>query len=295
MSELALPTPRSVSQGTVIEQTRAVAEVAAMVRVAQDNRRDMTVAIEEMRMSCSQPSLAARAFYSLPRAGGRVEGSTVHLARELARCFGNIQYGMKEMSRDDKKGESEVLAYAWDVEKNARQERTFIVPHQRMARGARQDLTDLSEIANNNNSVAARALRECILTLLPVWFRDEAEALAAKTLNGDATAQPLPKRIADALEFFNREFNVTPAQIEARLARPRSRWTAGDLTTLNVIGSEILRGEKVAEDEFPEQPLDLAALPTGHRTEAGDGTRTTDDPAPSGSHDPAAPVAGEPV
>lgn len=255
MSEIELASDRAVSQATRVEQARAVAEVAAAVRVAQDFPRDMSKAVEQMRVSCSQKSLAQRAFYSLPRAGGRVEGSTVHLARELARCFGNVEYGIRETRRDDDAGISEILAWAWDVENNVRQSRGFVVPHQRMARGARQALTDLSDIANNNNSVAARALRECILTLLPVWFRDEAEAIAAKTLNGEGSDKPLPKRIADAVAYFAREFNVTPEQLEQRLARPRTKWTAGDLATLNVISSEIGRGEKQIEDEFPEQPL----------------------------------------
>lgn len=260
MNDVELPTDRQASQATQVEQARAIAEVAAAVRVAQDFPRDMSHAIEQMRMSCSQPSLAQRAFYSVPRAGGRVEGSTIHLAKELARCFGNVEYGIRETRRDDEAGISEILAWAWDQENNVRQSRGFVVPHQIMKDKNRKPLTDLSDIANNNNSVAARALRECILTLLPIWFRDEAEQIAARTLNGDSAAQPLPQRIADALAFFAREYNVTPEQIEARLARPRSKWTPGDMSTLNVIGSEIARGEKTVEDEFPVAPINVASL-----------------------------------
>lgn len=263
MNDVTLPTDRMAAQSTQatqVEQARAVAEVAAAVRVAQDFPRDMSHAIEQMRMSCSQPSLAQRAFYSVPRAGGRVEGSTVHLAKELARCFGNVEYGIRETRRDDDARISEVLAWAWDQENNVRQSRGFVVPHQIMKDKARKNLTDLSDIANNNNSVAARALRECILTLLPVWFRDEAEQVAARTLNGDGATQPLPQRIADALAYFAREFNVTPEQIETRLGRLRVKWTPGDLATLNVIGSEIGRGEKTVEDHFPPTPINVAEL-----------------------------------
>lgn len=259
MSNVELASDRP-TQATQVEQARAVAEVAAAVRVAQDLPRDMSKAVEQMRLSCQQPSLAARAFYSVPRAGGRVEGSTVHLAKELARCFGNVEYGIRETRRDDDAGISEVLAWAWDVENNVRQSRGFVVPHQIMKQGGRKALTDLSDIANNNNSVAARALRECILTLLPVWFRDEAERIAAQTLNGEGAAQPIAQRTADALAYFAREFNVTPEQIETRLGRPRAKWIAGDLATLNVILSEINRGEKSVEDEFPPTPISAAEL-----------------------------------
>lgn len=259
MTDITLPAQRA-SQATQVEQARAVAEVAAAVRVAQDFPRDMSRAIEQMRMSCAQKSLADRAFYSLPRAGGRVEGSTVHLARELARCFGNIEYGIRETRRDDEQGVSELLAWAWDVENNVRQSRSFVVPHARMAGGGRKALTDLSDIANNNNSVAARALRECILTLLPVWFRDEAESRAARTLAGSSGEKPLPQQIADAVDHFDRTFEVTVEQMESRLQRPRGKWTASDLATLRVLSSEIGRGEKSIEDEFPERAITLTDI-----------------------------------
>lgn len=128
MNDIALPTDRT-TQATQVEQARAVAEVAAAVRVAQDFPRDMSKAVEQMRLSCAQSSLAQRAFYSVPRAGGRVEGSTIHLAKELARCFGNVEYGIRETRRDDEAGISEVLAWAWDQENNVRQSRGFVVPH----------------------------------------------------------------------------------------------------------------------------------------------------------------------
>jgi hypothetical protein len=110
------PATPARSQGTAVEQSRAVAEVAAAVRVAQDNPRDIPRAIAQMEQACRQSALANRAFYSLPRAGGRVEGSTVHLAREIGRCWTNIDYGIRELRRDDEAGVSEMQAWAWDQE-----------------------------------------------------------------------------------------------------------------------------------------------------------------------------------
>lgn len=248
-----LPTtyePRATSQGTIVEQSRAVAEVAAAVRVAQENPRDTTRAVDQMRKACSQKALAERAFYSLPRAGGRVEGSTVHLARELARCWGNVDYGIRELSRDDTAGQSEMQAWAWDQETNTRSTRSFIVPHERMARKQRQKLTDLGDIANNNNSVAARAVRETIFTILPVWFRTEAEGLAAQTLHGGGEKTPEQQK-ADAIAHYRDSLNVTPEQIEDRIGRPVQAWTPQDVAGLRVLAGELARGEKNVADEFP--------------------------------------------
>lgn len=261
MNEIVLPAQgKAASQGTIVEQSRAVAEVAAAVRVARDFPRDMPRAVEQMRQSCSSKSLADRAFYSLPRAGGRVEGSTVHLARELARCYGNMDYGIREMRRDDEAQESELQAWAWDQENNVRQSRSFIVPHARMAKKQRQALTDLADITNNNNSAAARALRECILTILPVWFRDEAEHLAQRTLAGGADQQPLDQQVVEATQHFEATHGVSVAQIEGRLAKPRAKWTASDLAALRVINSELMRGEKDPSAEFPEVAVTVAEI-----------------------------------
>ena len=62
-------------------------------------------------------------------------GPSVHLARELARIWGNMDYGVHELSRDDARGMSEIRAYAWDQQTNMRSSRTFQVPHARMAKG----------------------------------------------------------------------------------------------------------------------------------------------------------------
>lgn len=256
-----LPSSRHVaaaaSQATAVEQARAVAEVAAAVQVAQQNPRDETRAIERMRQSCRQPALAERAFYSLPRAGGRIEGETVHLARELIRCWTNADHGIRELRRDDDAGVSEMQAWAWDQELNVRASRSFIVPHARMAKdkttGAkkREALVDLADIANNNNSVAARAVRETIFQVIPPWFKVEAAGICAKTLQ-DGGGKTLAQQVADAIAHFHSAWNVTVEQLETRIDRAHERWTSQDIGLLRVISGELERGEKRVEEEFPD-------------------------------------------
>jgi hypothetical protein len=262
-TKLPVPAARTadnISQGTAVEQARAVAEVAAAVQVAQQFPRDITRAIDQMRQSCRQPALAERAFYSLPRAGGRIEGETVHLARELARCWGNADHGIRELRRDDDAGQSEMQAWAWDQEQNVRASRSFIVPHARMAKdkktGAkkREVLFDLADIANNNNSVAARAVRETIFQIIPPWFKVEAAAICAKTLQ-DGGGKTLAQQVADAIAHFSDTWNVTAEQLEKRLDRERAHWTAQDLGLLRVISGEISRAEKRVDDEFGDEPV----------------------------------------
>lgn len=263
----------SISQVTAVEQARAIAEVQAAVTVAQNCPRDMLRAWAEMQTSCGRLGLASRAFYSVPNRG---HGPSVHLARELARIFGNIDYGVRELHRDDDKGVSEVLVHAWDQQTNTRSTRSLIVPHAKMAAGKRKPLTDLADVYLNNQNVGARAVRECIFTVLPADFVAEAEDLCRATIErGDG--KPLPERIRWVVEAFAK-LGVKVPQIEARLGRKRGQWTAADVADLTVLGGSINRRERSVEDEFPSAPVTLAEV-RGDAVESN--TIKPVDPAPS--------------
>ena len=240
------PAAPAASQAAAVEQSRAVAEVQAAVVVAQQVPRDIRRAEAEMRDTCGRTAVAERAFYSVPHRGS---GPSVHLARELARIYGNVQYGVHELRRDDSAGVSEVQAFAWDVQTNSRSTRTFQVPHQRMKGGKRTDLTDLTDVYLNNQNIGARAVRECIFTILPTWFVEEAEQIARRTLeNGEGEA--LPARIEKMVTAFGAQFGVKVPQIEKKLGKKRGQWDAGDVATLAVTFQSLTRGEVALDDEF---------------------------------------------
>lgn len=244
-----IPVGNGATQATQVEQARAIAEVQAAVVVAQQCPRDLSRAEGEMRDSCGRLALANRAFYRVPNRG---TGSSVHLARELARVWGNVQYGVHELRRDDTAGMSEVQAFAWDVQTNTRSTRTFQVPHQRMKSGKRTPLTDLGDVYLNNQNVGARAVRECIFTVLPDWFVEAAEELCRQTLqNGDG--KPLRQRIEEAVKAFHDAHGVKAAQLEDKLGRKRGQWDAGDVATLQVLYMSIQRGEVTLDEEFTQE------------------------------------------
>ncbi len=242
-------TPSRIGQATVIEQSRAVAEVQAAIVVAQQCPRSMTAAIAAMTESCRQPALAERAFYRYARAGTSITGPSVHLARELARCWGNIQYGIAEMRRDDDGGQSEMQAYAWDVQTNTRSALVFIVPHRRDTRDGAKILVDMREIYENNANLGARRLREAIFAILPPWFTEQAKDLCSATL-ADGGGKPLPQRIADAIRTFD-GLGVKLDQLERKLGRASDRWTDHDVAQLTVTWRSLQRGEVTIDEEFP--------------------------------------------
>lgn len=241
--------PTRLGQGTAVEQSRAVAEVQAAIVVAQQCPRNVQLAIVELEQSCRQMGLAEKAFYRFPRAGGAVTGPSVHLARELARCWGNVQYGLTEMRRDDEYAQSEMQAFAWDVQTNTRNASTFIVPHMRDKKGGPEKLTDMRDIYENNANNGARRVREAIFAILPPWFVEKAKELCSQTLR-DGGGVPLPQRIADAIRVFA-GLGVTTDQLETKLGRASGKWTEHDVAQLGITYKSIQRGEITVDEEFP--------------------------------------------
>jgi hypothetical protein len=242
--------PGRLGQGTAVEQSRAVAEVQAAIVVAQQCPRNIQGALAEMRTSCQQLFLAEKAFYRFPRAGQTVSGPSVHLARELARTWGNIQYGLVEMRRDDDFGQSEMQAFAWDVEKNSRNSSTFIVPHLRDTKQGPKKLTDTRDIYEINTNNGARRVREAIFAILPPWFVEEAKQICMQTLQNGGGEKPLQQQIADAIGRFGAELGVSEQRITAKYG-PTEAWTAHEVAQMRIIYRSLKNGEVTADQEFP--------------------------------------------
>jgi hypothetical protein len=244
----------AASQATSIEQSRAVAEVQGALVVAQQRPRDETKALAKAMESCRQMAVAESAFFKFPRGGQTVAGETIHLAVELARCWGNIAYGIMELDRDDFGAKSEMLAFAWDLETNSQSRMTFIVPHKRDKRGGAETLTDMRDIYENNANMGARRLRECIYRVLPPYLKENAKATCYATLEKGEGDQPLPVRVAAALDKFQR-IGIGRERIEAKLGRVADL-TAADLANLEVAFRSIRRNEVSADEEFPRVGVD---------------------------------------
>lgn len=250
--------PARVGQGTAVEQSRAASEVHYRVLVAQQVPRDEDAVVESMRRSCSKLRLAEKAFYKLPRGKDSVEGPSVHLARELARIWGNIDYGVTELRQDDEYGQSEIQAFAWDLQTNARSAQTFIVPHKKDVGSSTKKLLKMQEIYENNANAGARRVREAIYAVLPQWFVEEAQEICKATIaRGDGT--PLPDRIATAIAAFERDLGVTLAQLEAKVARSKDRWDEQDVAGLSVTYRSIKAREVSKDDEFPSAVQQVTA------------------------------------
>lgn len=237
----------NINQGTIaIEASRAIAEAQGKLVIAKRFPRNEVAAYAKAMEACQRPSMAAKAFYSFPRGGQTVEGPTIRFAEELARCWGNIDYGIKELSQDD--GKSEMQAYAWDLETNAQSVQNFTNPHQREQGKKMVALTSQRDIYENNANMATRRLRSRILAILPSWFVEDAIEECKKTLAGKNDL-PLVDRVKKMVVQFAK-FGVTQEQIERRLKKKIEAMTAEDFVEYVGIYNAIKGGDSKIADWF---------------------------------------------
>lgn len=240
----------SINQGTVaIEASRAIAEAQGKLVIAKRFPRDEIASYSRMIEACKRPSLAEKAFYKFPRSGGSVEGPTIRFAEELARCWGNIDYGIKELSQDD--GKSEMQAYAWDLETNAQSVQNFTNPHQREVGKKMVTLTSQRDIYENNANMATRRLRARILAILPAWFVEDGIEECKKTLAG-SNDEPIVDRIKKMVLKFAK-LGVTQEQIEQRIKKKVTAMSVDDLVEFTGIYNAIKQGESKAIEWFGGQ------------------------------------------
>jgi hypothetical protein len=227
---------------------RALPQTELALRAAREYPRNIERAAEEMRAACSRISTAERAFYLRE---DRSTGTTVHLMRELARIWGNVDYGVVEVSRDTAAGRSDIRAYAWDLESNALTSRGFLAPHLKpVTSGLTEKSSEPADIYASNQNIGARAVRECIGHVLPGWWVDEARDLCWTTLdNGDGS--PLAERRDRMVDRFA-AIGVKPEQLEKRLGdRQRRKWAPIDLAQLSILYTAITREGRDKHEEFP--------------------------------------------
>jgi hypothetical protein len=206
-------TPRGHNQE--VESSRAVSEIKASIAIAKSFPRDQSGALTRILAMCSRPTLAVKAFYEFIRGNTEIKGASIRLAEAIAQSWGNIHFGVKEL--EQRGGESVVEAFAWDVETNTRQTKTFTVKHVRSTKAGTYPLTDprdIYEVVANN---AARRLRACILGILPGDVVEAAEDECTKTLNKYVDSSP--ERLAAMVDRFE-ELGVSKPALEAFIQTP---------------------------------------------------------------------------
>lgn len=257
-------TPRQ-EQGLVsVEQQRAIQEVQAAMVIAKKFPRNPVEATDRILQSCSRPTLAEGALYSYNRGGADVTGPSIRLAEALAQAWGNMQFGIREL--EQRKGESIVEAFAWDVESNTKQLKIFTVPHIRHTRNGQKQLEDPRDIYELVANNGARRLRACILGVIPGDVIEAAQRQCELTLNTHADTSP--ESVKRMLDTFSTEFGVTTEQVQAYLGRRADTMLPAQYVQMRKIYASLRDGMSKPGDWFkaneeegqPQQNRTLSAM-----------------------------------
>jgi hypothetical protein len=236
-----------INAGAVtIESSKAIAEAQGKLIIAKNFPRDEHLAYAKVMEACKRKSLAEKAIYSYPRSGSTISGPSIRLAEELARCWGNVDFGIKELSQKD--GESEMSAYCWDMETNTMSSQTFVVAHVRDTKKGQVRLTEQRDIYENNANMAGRRLRARILAILPPDLVEAAVAECKKTLAGDNDI-PIADRINKMVASFAK-FGVKIDTLEKRLGRKIDTMTTEDICEYAGIYNSLKDGNSSISDWF---------------------------------------------
>lgn len=227
--------------------SRQAQEVQAAMVIAKRFPRDEVEAFNRVMQSCKRKSLAESAMYEYPRGGTKVTGPSIRLAEAIAQNWGNIDFGITEL--EQKNGESQVMAYAWDLETNSRQVKIFSVPHIRSTKKGNVPLTDPRDIYEMVANQGARRLRSCILGIIPGDVVDAAVNECQKTLS-EGNKKPLIDRVRDGIRLFEEKFSVTQEMIEKYIGCKSSAFSENDMIRLNNVYRALRDGMASREDYF---------------------------------------------
>lgn len=242
----AVSAPQTQAMSTVqADSQRAVAEVQAALVIAKQFPRNPIEAYDRVMNACQRPGLAQSAVYSYARGGSSISGPSIRLAEMLAQNWGNIQYGIRELSSEN--GESTVEAFAWDVETNTRQTKVFQVPHVRFTRQGSKKLTDPRDIYELVANNGARRLRACILGVIPGDVVDAAVDQCERTIH--ASADTSPEGVQKLIKAFE-QFGVSKEDIESFIQRRVDAITPANVVSLRKIFTSLRDGMSSAKDWF---------------------------------------------
>lgn len=240
--EVSTPSQNALASS---ENHRAIAETQGAMVIAKQFPRDPVSAMDRILNACTRPTLAEGALYTYQRGGTDISGPSIRLAEAMAQNWGNLQFGIRELSQAN--GESTVEAFAWDVETNTRQVKVFQVRHERHTKKGVNKLSDPRDIYELVANQGARRLRACILGIIPGDVTEAAVKQCETTMVAKADCSPeAMKKMVAALG----EFGVTKEQIEARIQRRIEAIQPAQVVSLRKIYTSIRDGISKPADWF---------------------------------------------
>lgn len=232
------------------QENSTLAEIKGKMFLARQFPRDTDLAVQRTLQECQQKSLAESAQYEYKRGDTVVRGPSIRLVEVLARNWGNIAYGVREVEATSEG--TLVEAYAWDLETNVADNKVFTVKNERNTKNGSYKLKDSRDIYENMANNAARRKRACMLSVLPGWYVDAALEECDKTLKkaltggGKVSLEEIRAQLSQAFAAMD----VTPKMICEKVGRDIEHLTENDIVQLRRLYTTIKDGFIKPQDVF---------------------------------------------
>lgn len=278
----------------------ARAEIQSAIIVAQKIPRSEETAYGKLIKSCERTSFAEAALYSFPRGNTEVTGPSVNMAREAARVWGNVRWGITMITDDEDNRTIEGWAYDLETNTKVSQQDTFEKIEYRKQEGWKKcDERGVRELTSRRG---AFLIRNSILQIIPKDFIDDAMRKVNETLSLKVKKDPEGEKKKIILAFG--ELNVPVTDLEEFLGQSLSSASPEQIKKLRGIWQSIHDGNSVWKDYFrPQQPKPQEAgtgQPEGDGKGSGRRRRSSTNDAPppkagAANPSPAGPEGGAEV
>ena len=259
---------RNQGQIAQYQESKELSEIKGKMFLARQFPRDPEWSLQSALKECQRKELAEAAQYEFPKGDSVVKGPSIRLVEVLARHWGNITSGVDEL--DSKDGETTIKAYAWDLETNVSDSKTFTVKHERSTKKGTYKLKDERDIYEMVANKGARRKRACLLAVLPGWYVDAAVSACEETLKKALTDGKSMEEVISSIVSAFSEFGISPAQIEDKLGKPVESLSKNDVVKLRHLYSAIKDGFVKPGDAFGLPPEPDKDIPSDTESDALD-------------------------
>lgn len=255
---------RTTSAGAMVtvEEGANIAEIQAKMILARNFPRDLERCMANILFECKNKKLAEKAMYEFPRGDSVVRGPSIRLVECVARHFGNILSGVKEISTSADGRKATVKSFCWDLESNFADEKIFEVEYTRTVKKGgiptTYPITDPRDRYEMLANMGARRKRACVQAIIPTYIIDEAMEVCQETLENAIKKESGEKSIeeirANMLEAFKGVAEwITEADFETVCGKPFDTLNAKDIVKLRALFNAIKEGFVRPEAAFKKE------------------------------------------
>lgn len=244
------------NQATQALVAKARADIEARWTMALHRPRNMDQVRTLLLKECRRPGFAASAIYRKP-VGDGIEGLSIRFAEAAARCFGNIAMEVTQIYDD---ADTRIMRVsATDLETNVTWPQDVTISKLVERKGLRRGQVAVDQrmnsygdavflvqasdddLLNKQGALVSKALRTCILRIIPGNLQDEAYEVCNAILRDVAAKDPDQARNAVCDAFV--QLGVQPTDLEEWLGHAIGVATPAEIEQLRRLYVAIRDGE----------------------------------------------------